>query len=167
MIRINLSPLHTNKKACSKCKVVKRYGEFLANPKMRSGRQSECQACRNQRNKEWRLANLEKIRAKERTRSHKKIRADKRYAYERKLLTKYGLTLADVDVIARAQGRVCAICKQVRKGRHGKLCVDHNHQTGKVRGLLCEKCNMGLGHFEDSPVLLARAMRYVARNDEL
>lgn len=57
-----------------------------------------------------------------------------------------------------AQGGCCAICK-APKGN--KLCVDHDHRTGKVRGLLCSNCNAGLGMFKDSEDLLQSAKGYL------
>ena len=59
-----------------------------------------------------------------------------------------------------AQGGVCAICRLTcQSGK--RLCVDHDHATGKVRGLLCQKCNTVLGKMSDSPELLRRAAAYL------
>ena len=58
----------------------------------------------------------------------------------------YGLTLESFDEMLKAQGGVCAICKQTDKT--GKFLVDHDHETGKVRGLLCRRCNHIIGLYE-------------------
>ena len=80
-----------------------------------------------------------------------------------KNLRKYGLTIDDYAWLFKAQKGRCAIC-QSRPLRMGKpLGVDHNHLTGEVRGLLCDRCNSGLGFFEDNPVRLRRALRYLIR----
>lgn len=55
----------------------------------------------------------------------------------------------------------CAIC-----GDTGPLVVDHSHKTGKVRDMLCNHCNRGLGHFRDNPVLLEQAAEYIRRTTE-
>lgn len=69
---------------------------------------------------------------------------------------KYGLTLVDIDAMNRNQNGLCSICQ-----KNKPLCVDHNHNTGVVRGLLCRNCNQGLGHFKDDFSILIRAANYV------
>jgi len=81
----------------------------------------------------------------------------------------YGITREDFDKIATEQGGVCAICKQPPYVDHPdprkkRLSVDHNHVTRQIRGLLCDKCNIGLGVFQDSPELLAAAIIYLQRD---
>ena len=78
---------------------------------------------------------------------------------------RYGLTEKQYEQMLEQQGGVCAICrrKEARTLR-GTLCalsVDHDHQTGAVRGLLCYACNTSLGGFRDSPALLERAAEYL------
>jgi len=74
------------------------------------------------------------------------------------LKNSYGMTVADLDVMLLSQHGVCAIC-QTAPAAH----VDHDHQTDKVRGLLCFRCNAALGQFGDDPLVLRRAARYVER----
>lgn len=72
---------------------------------------------------------------------------------------KYGLTLEEVE---RMRIGGCAICgRENGGGRHGQLHIDHCHETGAVRGILCSECNTGLGKFRDDPKLLEAAMRYL------
>ena len=67
----------------------------------------------------------------------------------RKLRTKYGITTEDYDALFANQAGACAVCQQPSpEGR--ALHVDHDHESGKVRGLLCAQCNMGLGCFKDN-----------------
>jgi hypothetical protein len=76
------------------------------------------------------------------------------------LRTQYGISLEDYDAMLAQQGGVCAIC---RKRSAKRLCVDHCHVTRTVRGLLCKKCNFGLGHFSDDPDLVDAAAVYLRR----
>lgn len=73
----------------------------------------------------------------------------------------YGITAEEYEQILIQQNRVCWICGGTVKSRRGKLHVDHNHDTGEVRGLLCINCNRGLGNFRDSIELLKRAIEYL------
>jgi hypothetical protein len=70
----------------------------------------------------------------------------------------YGLSLEEYDVMAAEQDNRCAICNTETKGR---LCVDHCHATGKVRGLLCVNCNIAIGAFRDSTINVAEALNYL------
>lgn len=59
------------------------------------------------------------------------------------------------------QGGVCAICKSPENGRYAHLSVDHDHDTGKIRGLLCNNCNRGIGLLKDDPKILEQAKKYL------
>ena len=85
------------------------------------------------------------------------------------LANTYGLTVADYDAMKAEQGGVCAICKQPPlehfwDGRVKELCIDHDHETGKVRGLLCGLCNKGIGNFRDNPRLMTEAIGYLEKH---
>jgi hypothetical protein len=79
------------------------------------------------------------------------------------LLKKYGLTVSQFDQLSEAQNGVCAICKE-ENSLHDKLYVDHDHLTGEVRGLLCVRCNAGIGMFLDSTERLQSAIKYLTRS---
>lgn len=79
---------------------------------------------------------------------------------ESKLKYKYGLTLNDFDILLKSQNGRCAICKK-KPVVNIYLSVDHDHVTGKIRGLLCYYCNTGLGHFKDDLSLLQEAVKYL------
>lgn len=89
---------------------------------------------------------------------------DKVRARNRKL--RYGLTSGDFDLLLIAQSGRCAICKNVLvEGRNlSGLSVDHDHITGKVRGLLCRGCNVGLGYFKESASVALEAAVYLEKN---
>jgi hypothetical protein len=75
----------------------------------------------------------------------------------------YGITLDEYEGMLARQGGHCAICPSTLPGRSGRkyLYVDHCHDTGRVRGLLCGNCNDGVGRFRDNPELLRAAIRYL------
>jgi hypothetical protein len=77
-----------------------------------------------------------------------------------KLQARYGLSLEVYETLREGQERACAICGAFNSVPH----VDHDHTTGKVRELLCGKCNRGLGSFQDDPVLLRKAAEYIERH---
>ena len=74
-------------------------------------------------------------------------------------LRKRGLTLTKYEALLTKQNGLCAICKQ--KDQHFGLAVDHCHDTGEIRGLLCSQCNRGLGLFRDDPGRLQAAIHYL------
>lgn len=83
-------------------------------------------------------------------------------------LKSYGLTYVSYKRRYEIQGRRCAICSELREwSGFGKLpfCVDHDHRTGKVRGLLCSQCNSGLGFFRDNRDSLINAITYLDRSN--
>jgi len=77
-------------------------------------------------------------------------------------LAKFEITEEDYQRILKSQGGICAICKN-RDSRN--LAVDHDHETGKIRGLLCSNCNRGLGRFKDSAERLQSAIDYLKVNN--
>ena len=81
--------------------------------------------------------------------------------------TKYGITIEDYNDMFEKQKGVCKICAlpQTNK-RFNHLCVDHDHETGKVRGLLCDPCNRAIGLFKDDPRLLNKASQYLRVTQE-
>lgn len=95
---------------------------------------------------------------KEKERLEKKNRYNFSLEKNRKLKYEYGIGLEKYNYMLASQNNCCAICKKT----DGKsLCVDHNHATGKIRGLLCNKCNKALGLFNDDPELLKIADLYL------
>ena len=90
----------------------------------------------------------------------------------KELEAKYGITSSDYRALLAKQDGKCAICFKDSPGcNRDHFCVDHCHRTGHVRGLLCHKCNLGLGHLMDSRQLLVSAIAYLDRppasHDEL
>jgi hypothetical protein len=79
----------------------------------------------------------------------------------RELKRKYGITMKDFDSIYRHQEGKCAICKITLLMLGRDTCIDHSHKSGKIRGILCAKCNKALGLFADSYNRLLSAAEYI------
>lgn len=152
-----LGPLDT--RPCSRCGLRPR----RISPK--SGKShSFCNLCNNetrrQSDERTRAADPEGF-AQRRREVHAKWRAANKvqlaaYARMAKFRDRYGITLEDFDRMSTMQDGKCLICQQVRA-----LVVDHDHGTGLVRGLLCSRCNISIGAFDDSPALLTAASNYL------
>ena len=105
---------------------------------------------------------------KERRRASQRRRyaANPRAAQSGVLKSKYGITLDDYDALLASQNGVCAICLK-KQSTERRLSVDHDHTTGRVRGILCKDCNTGIGHLRDSITILESAIQYLRlRGDE-
>ena len=89
---------------------------------------------------------------------HNKLFKDKRDGIVRR---QYGITLAEYDQMLRDQDYKCAICGNEDEVEGRRLAIDHCHDSGKIRGLLCGKCNRGLGLFYDNKALLTNAITYL------
>ncbi len=87
----------------------------------------------------------------------------KRANKNQRLQAQFGITLEDFEELLRLQGGRCAICATKESGGSGTFHVDHDHETGNVRGLLCNTCNLMLGHAKDDSWILTRAIEYLGR----
>lgn len=129
---------------CGRCDSYKDVSEFSRNSQNPAGIMTHCKMCQR----------LDSIRYRE-----------KRRAWDRE--KNYGLSSSQYQAMLDDQGGVCAICgkpsDRIHKGVRVDLYVDHNHETGKVRGLLCEGCNSGIGYFRESADNLRKAIDYLAR----
>lgn len=77
---------------------------------------------------------------------------------ERRILTQYKLDAAELEMLTDAG---CAICKTSFDWPGVRRHIDHDHKTGETRGVLCQSCNLALGHLHDDPVVAAAALRYL------
>lgn len=128
-------------KVCGSCRERKDASAFYAHDPHR------CKVCRNKQHKAWRQT--------------PGGRATKRAGVLRR---EFGITPQQYEAMHAAQNGLCAVCqKPETKVTTGtcRLAVDHDHETGKVRGLLCANCNVGIGCFFDDPALLEAAAAYL------
>jgi len=150
-------------KTCSSCKKRKMRNKFGKSTRSKDGLRGQCLVCYNKKKHEWRLANWQRdndIKSRYRQSNPDRVR-------DANLRQKYGISLIEYEFMFEQQNGLCAICEQPERIINGKskkvapLAVDHCHQTGTVRGLLCFSCNIALGKFQDSPKILAKALDYV------
>lgn len=131
-------------------------------PEKRYASKGLCTTCYNRpRKKQWRLDNKEKYNEQVR-RQYNRNRTRLARSRIEKL---YGITENQyVEILARQNG-VCALCfrAQPESSRLKRLMIDHDHETGKVRGLLCAKCNLMLGLAEDNINTLNIAIKYLEK----
>ena len=140
---------------------------------MKDGHRSECKACHQAKQRSWYQANRQHAIAevkrwqqenKEHLHEHRREYRKGRTAEDREghLRRTFGITQADYEELLARQGGGCAICG--KKPGKISLHVDHDHETGEIRGLLCVGCNNALGQFHDDAALLDRAISYVGRD---
>lgn len=156
-------------KRCGRCGETKPLSEFAINPSKHDGRGSCCRPCHRAYAREWAARGGKKPPTEEQVRK-KRERDRERYRADRGVREKaragnrrrkYGVTQAQVDAMYDAQGGLCGICRSPQLPSERPFAVDHDHETGRVRGLLCGRCNSGLGLFREDGFLLQRAIAYV------
>ena len=161
-------------KHCHICGERKPLDDFYRSTGMRDGHRNDCKACNLAEKKKryeadpakhiaavkrWQQENSERLNAYRREyRKRDDVKRRSRDAYYRKA---YGKTADEVDEIVELQAGRCLICKVELPERLGSRHLDHDHVTGKVRGVLCIDCNHGIGKLKDSPDLLLRAVVYL------
>ena len=151
-------------KNCTKCLSYKPLEEFYKSKYTKDGAHSRCKVCSNKASVDWYKQNSDVERLKKqswRKRNPSKVKSQNR----RDALRQYGLSLNDWEQIFNKQNGLCAICDlpetSTNRGVLMRLSVDHCHSTGKVRGLLCSKCNKAIGLFGDRPDVLRNAAKYL------
>lgn len=176
-------------KHCPGCGVTKPPADFSKWSKGKDGLQPRCRVCQAAYSRAWFEANRERRRVyvaayradnrdlvraarrrqaaanAEQRREHRRSTDYRLVRHGQWLQRRYGITRADYDrLMANQEGR-CAICGRVPEGdsAYPRLCVDHEHGTGVIRGLLCDPCNRGLGDFGDNAEWLRRAAAYLER----
>lgn len=147
-------------KKCTKCFLIKSTNEFHKSNKVKSGVRSNCKLCRSSE-KNSRDYRKEYDRNKDHILIYQKQyrgRFDKYTFNRKKTLAKYGLSEETYSNLLSKQEGKCAICKE---SWNRKLFIDHCHSSGNIRGLLCRKCNSGIGFLKDSPIIVKSALEYL------
>lgn len=141
-------------KRCCRCGETKDESEFHKRPTNSDGLYGACKKC---------------VLADQKS-SRESRKADKKAHHaaihkESNLRRKYDMTLDEFQTRLEEQGAVCAICGRSSEGFQRAFAVDHNHETGVVRGILCPDCNRGLGGFRDNLGLLHKAVDYLMKTE--
>jgi hypothetical protein len=134
-------PAQSGSKICSRCKSTKDVSEFTKRLRSKDGLRDRCRQCDRSEERQYRLKHPSKNKF-------------------RKIKAKYGMDIDTYTSMLQKQNYQCCICKQVLK-----LEVDHSHKNGKVRGLLCHACNVGIGFFSDNIDYLKKAIEYLTNNE--
>ncbi len=148
-------------KTCKRCGAVKPLDGFYLMASCPGGYRPTCRACCNVDQREKHTKPEVKAKRLAATRTWTAANAERsRLSHENSRLKRaYGISLEDYTAMLLKQGGVCAICEGACTS--GRLSVDHCHNTGRVRGLLCRTCNTAIGLLDDSPTLVAVALKYL------
>lgn len=142
-----------DEKWCARCDTVKPRTEFFKAASQVDGLQGHCKECMRDKGAAYRKANAKALN-------------DKTVAYRRE--KRLGITQEEYELLLDMQDHRCGICKEPERveHKHGKraMAVDHDHTTGRIRGLLCSHCNRALGLFRDSADVLRSAEEYLSRH---
>lgn len=145
-------------KVCKGCGRTKPLDQFFREPRNRDGRQGKCLDCRYQTRRDRYRA--DPAAAKKHALDWKRRNRGRWQDAHRK--ARHGVPYGTYDAMLAEQGGGCAVCGDLPP--EGKsLHIDHDHETGVIRSLLCDRCNRGLGYFRDRPDLLERAAEYLRR----
>ena len=129
-----------------------------------SGRKIKtCFVCRKINDRRYREKNRTSVRDSQRAYYHKNIDRVRKINYKRHLKNKYGITEQELIDLMEKSNYGCFICGKKHDDKQ-KLNIDHCHKTGKIRGLLCWDCNIGISKFKDNSTLMERAASYVRAN---
>jgi len=161
---------------CTKCKILKKASDFYLDKSKKDGRSSLCRTCVKNNVRKYVKKNHDEVKRKKREASKLHYELNKEtiqkrhkewkkrnpgHALKYKLKKRYRMSIDDYNLKLKNQNNKCFICKTEKCKTFKRLSVDHCHITGKVRGLLCNSCNSGIGYFRDNIENLKRATEYL------
>lgn len=160
----------TKSKKCTKCNIVKSFSEFQKCKKAPDKMSWYCKPCIKSVISKY----ASSTKAYKEKNKHKIKKYMKRYSKAWRLRKFFGIKISDKNKMLKKQKYKCAICNKRETGTHNnkgfiqkrELCLDHCHVSGKIRGLLCNKCNRGLGFFNDCVPRLKKAVKYLVKNSK-
>jgi hypothetical protein len=167
--------MENKQRICSKCKIEKELSSdnFCKDKYDKSGFTYQCKKCRAVKQKEWVKNNPETVKE---TNNRNKAKRKTFYSSPEGIICSrkahlkrtYNITLEEFNNKLAEQDYKCAICKSNNThDKHGVMAVDHNHETGQIRGLLCYKCNAGIGLLNDDKLLMKNAINYLEKYESL
>lgn len=134
-------------KKCVQCKKRKPVEEFYKNSQAKDGIHYSCKVCESERKRRYHRTNINARR-------------------DRQLKRRYGISLDQYKDILKQQGGVCAICGRPETSKRKILSVDHDHDTGEIRELLCHSCNRSLGDLEENIETLQNMIEYLTKHSK-
>lgn len=144
-------------KTCKTCKKEKLFDKFFKDKALSDGHANICKECKQHKTYLWREKNKDKY--------NEYMRERNKFYYKDYRLLRYGKTNEWFQLTLIEQGHTCAICKKPNSSTKRSLAVDHNHLTGKVRGIVCYNCNRAL-HAFDNIDLYNSIMLYLSKHKE-
>lgn len=152
---------HSRNLRCSKCKEDKNENDFYVRNSRKRGRHYACKACCDAY---YQTPKGKEVARRATKKFIRKLKHERPEEYQRRVfrqnLKKYGLTPERYEEMVKAQDGRCVICNTELLG--GKQThIDHNHDTGEVRAILCTLCNVGIGAFRERVDLLRKAIAYI------
>lgn len=166
--RGHISYRYTSTTDCIDCWLQRYYDNHEASLKQKREYYQNTKEARRKYDKEHHEANKDKINSRKRERIQERLVDEPLLLLEQHLRQAFKLSLQEYDELLLNQDYKCLICEQpfhrshVNKDRD--TCVDHDKNTGKIRGILCRLCNIGLGHFKDNVQFLQSAILYLTLN---
>lgn len=161
-------PATPQAKTCATCKsskVAEHFGKCRASL---DGLQYDCKMCQRTASRARYAADLETSRAYSKERAARRRVRSPEKVREARLRWAHGVGVEVYNTFLEKQGGVCAVCKQAEtnkfKGKVRDLCLDHDHTTGKKRGLLCVRCNRALGLLRDDPSVVRNMLEYISEH---
>lgn len=164
-------------KSCSKCKILKAHTDFSKHARHADGLNSQCKSCVSAHKKtaEYReqsriskRKNYQRPEIKEscrkRAEKFRKSEFGKLYVVDDALRRTYGINLDRYNKMFSDQNGCCAICSKHQSEFSKRLHVDHDHDTGEIRDLLCHHCNTSLGGFGEDVELMKKAIDYLTKH---
>lgn len=152
---------------CNGCDLIKPISNFCKDKYRYGGYSYRCKSCRAKYQRDWVRNNPEKVKIlndkHKATRKEFYNNPENKLKYRKLFIEKsFRILYEDYEKMQIEQNNLCYICKNPETStRNNYLCVDHNHETGKIRGLLCNSCNRALGYFKDNITLLQNAINYL------
>lgn len=149
-------------KECPQCREVLPKSSFSKSSRARDGLQSWCKSCHRKKHDAWWAKKTPKEQVKFQKRHNAGRRGNPDQQRKNLLRYRFGLSVEQYDWLLAMQHGQCAICKSEKSnGKGHRLQVDHCHESGQIRGLLCHSCNSAIGMFKDDPKLLIAALYYI------
>lgn len=146
-------------RVCNKCHKEKSLDEFVKNKTCKSGYAQQCKSCSNAYKRWWATTpagEIKRLQAKRRYNSSEKRKVNSRKLHLKK---RYNLTVEELNEMKIQQSNKCLICEL----SDVELVIDHCHETGIIRGLLCRQCNSALGLFKENIKSLENAIQHVSK----